>query len=86
MSHSAVADRKATVDEVRPRAAAIRQFAADLGLSQVRLRNDGTIVVHSPEPGYRSVARLSAAATELVGAYVHVITDDVPGAVGAREL
>ncbi len=44
------------------------------------------MVVHSEEAGYRSVTRLSAAASELVGAYVHVITDDVPGAVGTREL
>lgn len=28
------------------------------------------------EPGYRSVLRLSTAASEIVGVYVHVITDD----------
>ncbi|MDA8392163.1 MAG: hypothetical protein M0Z87_05050 [Actinomycetota bacterium] len=55
-------------------------------MSDVRLRNDGTVVVHSTERGYRAVTRLSAAVSEIVGHYVHVITDDVPGAVGAREL
>ncbi len=86
MLHSTVADRKATSDEVATHAAAIKQLAAELGLSDLRLRRDGTAVVHSEEAGYRAVTRLSAAASELVGAYVHVITDDVPGAVGARAL
>jgi hypothetical protein len=36
--------------------------------------------------GYRAVTRLSTATSELVGAYVHVITDDVPGAFDAREM
>jgi len=49
-------------------------------------RADGTVVVHSDEPGYRAVTRLSSALSELVGTYVHVITDDVPGADNAREL
>jgi hypothetical protein len=86
MSYPTMADRKATDDEVRTRAAAIRQLAAGLGLSQVRLRTDGTVVVHTPESGYGSVRRLSARATEMVNIYVHVITDDVPGAAGAKDL
>jgi hypothetical protein len=83
---STVADRKATADEVKPHRAAIRQLAADLGLSRPRLRNDGTVVVHSDEAGYGAVTRLSATASEVVGEYVHVITDDVPGALDARKL
>jgi len=38
------------------------------------------------ETGYRAVTCPTAAASELVGTYVHVITDDVPGAADAREL
>jgi len=83
---STVADRKATADEVRPHSAAIRQLAVDFGLSSPRLRSDGAVVVHSSEAGYGAVTRLSIAASAIVGEYVHVITDDVPGAVDAREL
>ena len=86
MSNPAVVDRKASSREVAPHVGAIRQLVANLGLSDPRLRSDGAMVVHSEEAGYRAVTRLSAAATELVGAYVHVITDDVPGAVGTRDL
>lgn len=59
---------------------------ARLDLSDPRLRHDGAVVVHSEHAGYRAVTRLSTAVSELVGVYVHVITDDVRGAVGAREL
>lgn len=86
MLRSTVVDRKATFDEVAFHVAAIGRLAASLGLSRLRLRRDGTAVVRSQEAGYRAVTRLSATASELVGAYVHVITDDVPGAVSAREL
>lgn len=86
MPNPTVVDRKATSAEVAAHADVVRQLVADLGLSDPRLRGDGTMVVHSEETGYRAVTRLSAAASESVGAYVHVITDDVPGAVGTREL
>lgn len=86
MPRSTLIDRKATRDEVAAHAAAVRQLAVDLGLSNPCLRSDGTVVVHSDETGYRAVTRLSAAASELVGTYVHVITDDVPGASDTQEL
>ncbi|MHB8245942.1 MAG: hypothetical protein ACYDGN_11430 [Acidimicrobiales bacterium] len=86
MPRATLIDRKAAFDEVTAHAATVRHLAADLGLSDLRLRRDGTVVVHSDEPGYRAVTRLSAAASDLVGAYVHVITDDVPGATDTREL
>jgi|BarGraNGADG00212_1021973.scaffolds.fasta_scaffold09098_3 hypothetical protein len=63
-----------------------RQLAADLGLSRPRLRRDGTVVVHSDEAGYRAATRLSATASELIGTYLHVITDDVPSATDVREM
>lgn len=81
-----VADAKATQGEVKSHADAIKKIAVNLGLSEPRVRGDGTVVVHSSEAGYRAVTRLSAAASELVGRYVHVITDDVPGAADARQL
>jgi hypothetical protein len=83
---STVADRKATADDVKPHRAAIRQLAGDLGLSSPRLRSDGTVIVHSDEAGYGAVTRLSVSASQIVGEYVLVITDDVPGALDAREL
>lgn len=77
---------KATSEAVAAHAGAIRSSAIRLGLSDPGLRQDGTVVVHSDEVGYRAVTRLSAAVSYLVGAYVHVITDDLPGAANLREL
>ena len=56
-----------------------------MGLAVPRLRDDGTVVVHSDEPGYRAVTPPLVGLSELVGVYVHVITDDVPE-VDAGEL
>ncbi|MCA1693960.1 MAG: hypothetical protein LC749_04070 [Actinobacteria bacterium] len=86
MSDALAADRKATREEVHAQADVIRRMAHDLGIPAVRLRDDGTIVIHSDQPGYHVANRLSAEASRVVGAYVHVITDDVPGAASAREL
>ena len=76
MGSTALADRQATAQEVRKHVRAIRKLVHQFGLSNARLRSDGTIVVHTDEPGYRSILRLSSAATDVVGTYVHVIADD----------
>lgn len=81
-----LSDRKATAPEVRAHAEPIGRRAAALGLGEPRLRWDGTVIVRSDEPGYRWVNRLATQASALVGAYVHVITDDVPGAVDTTPL
>lgn len=86
MSRMTITDRKATAAEVTAQAARIRDLAHHFGLSGVRLRGDGTVVVHSAEPGYRLVTRFSEAASDVVGTYVYVITDDVPGAIDTQEL
>jgi len=86
VSDALTADHKATREEVLAWAGAIRQAAQKLGLPALRLRDDGTVVIHSDEPGYHAANQLSADASRVVGAYVHVITDDVPGAASAREL
>lgn len=79
-------DRKATTPEAQAHREPIRRRAAALGLGEPRLRWDGAVVLRSDEPGYRSVNRLATEASALVGAYVPVITDDVPGAVDATPL
>jgi hypothetical protein len=86
MARATVADRQATKAEVTAHAGAIHAAASRLALTDVRVRSDGTVVVHSDESGYRAILRLSGLASGLVGTYVHVITDDVPGAAGALEL
>lgn len=86
MTDAVTGERKATRSEVRAYADTIKRLAAGLGLTDPRVRRDGAVVVHSDEPGYYSVNRLSRQATQLVGAYVHVITDDVPGAVNVEPL
>lgn len=84
MSQTTVNDRKASAAEVRAHAGRLRQLAGEVGVSNVRLRDDGTVVVHADGPGYRQVVDLSRRISDVVGCYVHVITDDVPAAVGAR--
>jgi hypothetical protein len=86
VSDAVAADHKANADEVRRHAKSIRRLAADLDLGTPRMRDDGTVVIHSTESGYRQANRLSAAASQIVGAYVHVITDDVPGAASVSDL
>lgn len=80
MTNIATTDRKATAQQVRAHAATLRQLAEQSGLGVPRLRDDGTLVVHSSEPGYRSVLAFAALAAAHVGTYVHVITDDAPAA------
>lgn len=86
MTDAVTGERKATRSEIRAHADTIKRLAAGLGLADPRVRRDGAVVIHSSEPGYRSVNRLSTQATQVVGAYVHVITDDVPGAVDVESL
>lgn len=80
MMNIATTDRKATADEVRAHAAALRQLAERSSLGEPRVRDDGTLVVHTDEPGYRAVLEFAAQAAAEVGTYVHVITDDAPAA------
>lgn len=86
MADVSLEERRARADEIVPHAAELRAAAEGAGLSELAMRDDGTVVVHYDEPGYRAVNRFSATASIIVGAYVHVITDDVPGAAGARPL
>lgn len=86
MARATTTDRKASVEEVRKHARELRELAAELGVGPVGVRDDGTVVVHADEPGYRQALDMSERASTLVGCYVHVITDDVPGAADAREL
>ncbi len=67
--------------EVRAKAAEMRRLAADVGLPAPQVRDDGTVVIHPADRGYHSANRLSATASGVVGAYLHVITDDAPGAL-----
>ncbi len=86
MSRAVVSDRKASAIELRAHEAVVLKLIDEMGLGRPRLRDDGALVIHSSEPGYQTANRLSAALSNVVGAYVHVITDDVPGASSATEL
>lgn len=77
---------RASAAVVRTHADALRHAAHQAGLTDVRLRDDGALVVHAPEPGYRQVLDLVGRAREVTGSYVHVVTDDGPGAEDARPL
>lgn len=84
VSQTTITDRKASAAEVRAHAEQLRQLAGEVGVSDVRLRGEGTVVVHSDELGYRQVVELLRRISQVVGCYVHVITDDVPAAADAR--
>lgn len=86
MARDTATERKATAHEVRAHAPALREFAARLGVEPIRVRADGTVVVHAEQPGYRQVLEASSQASAVVGTYVHVITDDVPGAAASEDL
>lgn len=85
MSEPTTEDR-ASAEMVRANARALRDAAHQAGLTDVRLRDDGALVVHATEPGYRQVIDLVARARAITGAYVHVVTDDGGGIEGARPL
>jgi len=86
MSEVSLEEHKARLEEIRPHAKRLRLAAREAGLGGLSVQGDGTVVVHSDEPGYRAVNRFSVRASGIVGAYVHVITDDAPAAGGARPL
>ena len=79
MPGTIVEDRRATRDELVPHRGALRKLAGNRGLSNLRLRDDAAIVLTTATPGYRDVASFVNEASELVGAYVYVVTDDTPG-------
>lgn len=80
MSEMISSDRRASWREVAERRDELRARAEKAGLTHTRLGDDGTVVVHAPDPGYRSVGLFAADAADVVGTYVHVVTDDVPAA------
>jgi hypothetical protein len=87
MAQAVGIDRKATYDEVAGRADELRRLVAQHGYAGARLRSDGALIVHDDSVGYRRANRLAAAASQVVGAYVPVITDDAPAAeVNAPDL
>jgi hypothetical protein len=75
-----VSDRRASWAEVAARRGELRAKAASCGLGEPRLRDDGALIVHPPDAGYRSVGQFATVAAGVVGTYVHVLTDDVPAA------
>lgn len=80
MTWAIASDRQASRPEVTATAVALRAAAHGTGVTGARVRDDGAIIVHSPDVGYRVIARFAAAAAGIVGSYVPVISDDVPAA------
>lgn len=80
MAQAVGVDRKATREEVATHADELRRLVAQHGYAAARLRSDGALIVHDDSVGYQRANRLAGAASRVVGAYVPVITDDVPAA------
>jgi len=80
MSYTTATDRVATRDEVLAQRDALRRLADQHGLGAPRLSASGTVVIHTDDPGYRTVRGFATAASGVVGAWVNVITDDAAAA------
>lgn len=86
MGDRAITDRQASPVEVRANVDALKAAPRDVGVTDVRILADGTLVVRSEDQGLPEVIALVGGARGIVGSYVHVITDDVPAAEHARGL
>lgn len=78
-----VGDRRATPAEVRAHAAALQVLANQHGFARARVRPDGVVVL-STGGGHWRLGAFTAAAADLVGAHVHVQTDQPPLPPGGR--
>jgi len=83
MSATLIEDRRASRAEIVSHRAELKTLAAERGLTNLRVRADGAIIVTSSAPGYWHVAGFIDAASAVVGAYVYVVTDDVATAVAS---
>ncbi len=78
-------DRRASRKEIELHREELRRLAPASGLDQPLMMADGVLVVHAPQPGYRSMVTFAGEATAVVGPWVQVITDDVSAAEGDSE-
>ena len=85
MAHTTT-DERASADRARRHAEQIRAVARDAGVTDVRLLDNGTLVIHSDDKGHLDVIKLGLRVDDIVGTYVHLITDDAPAAESARPL
>jgi hypothetical protein len=70
---------RAPANQVRRARDQLRRTADELGLSNLRLAKDGTLVVHvDDDPSYRQVLKFVTEASRILGAELHVVTDDAP--------
>lgn len=69
---------RATAAQIKGAREAVLAAASKHGIDDIRVAEDGTVVVHANDPTYRPVLRFIADASSAVGAEVHVITDDAP--------
>jgi hypothetical protein len=80
MSDAVTTDPIASRGQVLAQRARLATLARRSGLSDAAVDAAGVVVVHSNAPGYAAVRRFASAASVVVGAWVNVITDDVPAA------
>ncbi len=79
MSATIVEDRRATRAELVAHRDVLHSLATEYDLTNLRVRTDDALVATAASRGYRKVASFVNAASEFVGAYVYVVTDDTPG-------
>jgi hypothetical protein len=70
---------RATAAQVRRARGRLQQVADELGLSNLRLATDGTLVVHvDDDPSYRQVLKFVTETSRILGSEPHFVTDDAP--------
>lgn len=74
----AQSSESASTELIRANRDWLRRAAGAVGLTNLRVDTDGTIVVHSDRPGYGEVIDFAADATDELGYTVFVVTDDSP--------
>lgn len=71
----------ATADQIRKARRKLTEMAGRLDLSDLRVADDGTVLVHvERDLGYRPVIAFVNEATRLLGAVPRVVVDSAPGA------
>lgn len=63
----------------------LRSVLHDHGLTNPRVRADGVVIVHTDDHGYGPLNRATLPCSDVVGVHVQIITDDVPGAIDAKD-
>lgn len=85
MSDIGQVERTATRDEVIAEREGLHRILTAHGLTDPRVRADGSIIVHTDDGGYGPIIRATGEARELLGHHLKLVTDDTPAGHDAAD-